>query len=282
MDKINYKGNDYDLHRKFDQEYLNIIIREEIDKFISEGLIKTYPLSSVSTFLNGLGYRENKDYIMYNDDNCFVINYISDETVESDYNKIIDKLQIAYGWIHATTTIVIDRKSNVLNNKTDFINHKYYGEWCVLNFEPKFDITSFQGNDKYRKFYHITPSKYLNNVSKIGLKPKSRNDEFSYDERIYITDNFMNSGFDNMVILMHNLRMRNDVAPILENGINKYIILEIDFTKCNQIDSLKNIEIYRDINHNGGYYVRQNIPPYVIKPIYEYIISGKKIIKNKI
>lgn len=279
MDKINYKGNDYDLHRKFDQEYLNIIIREEIDKFISEGLIKTYPLSSVSTFLKKLGYRENIDFIIYPDDNCFIINYVSDETVESDYNKIIDKLQITYGWIHASTTIDNGNKLTMLNNKTDFINQKYYNKQCILNFEPKFDITSFPGDDKAIKFYHITSTNNLDNILKIGLKPKSRNDEFSYDDRIYITDNFMNQNFDNMVIAMHNLRMRS-LKPINNGNINKYSILEIDLTKYNQIDSLKNIEIYRDINHNGGYYVRQNIPPYIIKPIYEYIINGNKIIKN--
>lgn len=267
----------------FDNNAIREMIRDVINKTIVEGLIKTYPLNVIDKFLVDNGYVDNVDYSCDNIENNFIIRYIVDENTKQKYYSIVNKLQNLYGWIHGSTQKLsseLKPNNKLLNNKTDFLDVDNYGNVFILYFEPKFDIKT-ELKDKY---YHLTPKYNLNNILNIGLKPKMRNDRFSYgnQSRIYLLDNIDDSKIKQLITSLYWLNknkksLRNDNRTDLD--FREYYLLEINSS------NLKDLSIYIDINYNGGYYITENISPQIIKPIFKYLISpngGGNIIKTKI
>lgn len=286
---IKYKGVEYKINYIYDIFDFDRVIRDEVDMFSDENLTKTYPLSDVKEYLIDSGYLENIDFFihytdrsLYRDNDCFTIKYILDHETSIKYNKIINDLQIKLGWIHSTTTIILSDEAKpfiyndiILDDKTDFNDETYYGRVYRLSFEPKFDIISFKGNIKARKFYCFISICHLSDVMNYGL----RFEEYS-SKTIYITDNIDCENFDSLVIDSHKSIMRYSEHPTSYKDVNKYIILEIDLTNYDKIDSLKDIEIYKEMYYYECYYIKHNIAPNFIKPIFEYIVSGNKLFKK--
>lgn len=101
------------------------------------------------------------------------------------------------------------------------------------------------------KLYHITPTKYVDNILNNGLKPKSDDLRHKYPPRIYVSDNI-----ETLKPLSKELtRWKGD---------KEYSILEIN---TNGLD----FKLYKDTTsaYKGHYYIQdiENIPSENIKPI---------------
>jgi len=267
----------------FDGETIRNMIRDIINETIVEGLVKTYPLNVIDKFLVSNGYVDDVDYSCDYIKNNFIIRYVVDENTKQKYYSIVNKLQNLYGWVHGSTQTLstkLKHNNKLLSNKTDFMNSDNYGNVFILYFEPKFDIET----DLKEKYYHLTPKYNLNNILNIGLKPKMRNDEFSYgnESRIYLLDNIDDSKIKQLITSLYWLNKKKQ-SLVKDNrtdlDFKEYYLLEINTS------NLKDLTVHIDTNYNGGYYITENIPPQIIKPIFKYLISpngGGNIIKTKI
>lgn len=122
--------------------------------------------------------------------------------------------------------------------------------YLVLVFEAKYDTKI----DPPELIYHITNSDFLDNIKKIGLKPKSLNKRAAHTERIYFSVDMASSNF-----LWDNLKYN------IPKG--KGVLLTI-ITK-----GLSN-NFYNDPNFNKkGIYTYENIPS-------QNIIKYKQIVEK--
>lgn len=137
-----------------------------------------------------------------------------------------------------------------LNNRGEQYDIKYNPSKfrdLILNEEPTYLIFFFEA--KYdpiinppQFIYHITDSKYIDSIKKIGLKPKSLNKRSNHSERIYFSLDENKSK-----VLWNNLKYD------LPKG--KGVLLVIDTINLNNT-------FYKDPNFkNMGIYTYENIPP---------------------
>lgn len=202
---------------------------------ITEGLIKTYPIGITKRYLQKLyGFDEGQ--------------------IEIYENNSIEKIRI----IIPNKETFIDKIKSTLNLCGYFCskegNYPYIDNWVYLNFEPKIQSNV---NDYVRQMsyiYHVTPSKYINKIAKIGLKPNFKNNFFTYPDRVYF---FVNETIPNEIYqLKQQLKQNNE----------KYSLLIIDVSKMPE-----HINFFLDPNYDYGIYTNDNIPPDCIIEIYDMI-----------
>jgi hypothetical protein len=251
------------------------IIKNEV---IKEGLIISYPPNKIIQFLESIQLKRENDFDIINENNrtIFVILTSKSNNIISNYNKINDKLQNLYGWIHASTEKVGTLKNELLTNRKDFLKDTNNVFQYLLHYEPKFDLLLSTKNESDNKiYYHLTNEFNLKKILKIGLIPKPREYGFSYgnEKRIYFVDKSDDNFIFNLVKNLHNLKDTSKKSEKDNRVYENYVLLKL---------SLNNIDVYQDVNYVGGYYVVDNIPPQNITPINKYVfdIQNNKI--NKI
>jgi len=116
-----------------------------------------------------------------------------------------------------------------------------------IKFESKYEDGIYTNNVICPDYvYHLTKSKFLPNILKKGLYPKSKNKKSDHPERIYVFVDENN--YNNLLTLLK--RIDNDL----------YALLEID---CRE----DNLMLHTDPNFYGGYFTYDNIHPSYIKII---------------
>jgi RNA:NAD 2'-phosphotransferase (TPT1/KptA family) len=100
------------------------------------------------------------------------------------------------------------------------------------------------------KLYHVTNSRYLDKILKIGLIPKSKNKRVHHPDRIYF--GYTEIGCRNL-ILQFNKDASDNNKPI-----QKWSVLEIDTYSLD-------LTIYTDPDYYDGCWTSDNIPPVKIK-----------------
>ena len=113
----------------------------------------------------------------------------------------------------------------------------------AVGFEAKFDIELYK--DKIpKKLYHITPTKNIEKIKKIGLTPRSGSKIASHPERIYFADSVSNTK-----------QLLGAMKQSDPKNIN-YSLIDIDST-----DLPITTRFFKDPNFIGGVYTLSNIAP---------------------
>jgi len=118
-----------------------------------------------------------------------------------------------------------------------------------ISLEAKYDL-ELSGHE-LDDLYHISPTKYINKISKIGLVPRTLSKISYHPERIYLTN---------------NIKDAEALADIFtEDNIEEFTIYKIDVNML--LKSNNGIRFFRDPNLRSGIYTLSNIPPKFLKRI---------------
>lgn len=144
-----------------------------------------------------------------------------------------------------------------------FCSHKntnqQFDDWAILKFEPKYDKNANELLKDEKYLIHLTPIKHKEKIEKIGFVPKSKNNVFSYPERIYFVFGG-NSPLDNIKLAR---RLRNANSEHSET----YVAFKIDVSRISD-----NMTFHVDPNLAGSIYTYDNLPPSVIVDEIEFEI----------
>ena len=213
------------------------ILREELNKFvISEGLISSYPIEKVKSYIE----KKLPSADVSISDKMYT-NVLHMVVVNDGYN--VDKLLVNVDNLCGWYSSVINGLQTNQYYSSVLSAFKDGNEKVAIVLERRFDKDVDNANDKA---YHLTDAKYVPKILKIGLVPKTRNRKWKYPERIYLSRTKMGlySLFDNPEF----------------NEFEQPVALEVDLKGLD-------IKLYRDPNFNGGFYTLDNIPPSHIKVV---------------
>lgn len=231
--------------QEFCRRYKKPLIATTFDNLLlmQEGLIKTYPIEKTMEFiersLNGVPVIMRK--IESSNGPRIVITI---PTIGNNFN-IINNLMNTCGYFLAHP------KFNSENYPKDVL--------VTLQFEPKNQPMSRDILGHERTLLHITQSKNLSKIKKIGLVPTTKNRMFNYPDRIY----FLKGGLPESKVLSlaamlcyvkYNEAFQNN-EPIKED----YTILTLDISKIPE-----RVKFAIDPNFGDGFYTTDNIPPSAI------------------
>ena len=222
---------------------------------ISEGLIKTYPISRVVGCLTNLFHLSND----INDLKDIVTGY-------SEYNGVIMILQ-AVNNQQQIYTVIPNNKYNIYCfgkylNKYGYFSggHSIFGpndEWIEIWWNKKFDADATETIRKLGKLYHICSSTVYKKISKVGLTPrKSEWKNFDNPERVYFF--VYKPSHENLEDLAKDFKESKTKIS------DEYFLLEIDISKVN--DTMK---FYVDPRMPYAVYSLEGVPPYAITVIDE-------------
>ena len=130
---------------------------------LDEGLIKTYPIDKVVSYVQRKLNLTDKDISINKDYKSYSI----------AVKKYLDQN-------------IIDEVDKILSMGGYFCSFEYNN---VLYYFKKFEDNIFdklKKENKIKYFYHITPSKNDTKIQRIGLIPVNKNNEYNYPERIYL------------------------------------------------------------------------------------------------
>ena len=215
---------------------------KNFQEFLNEGLIKTYPIEKVVSYIQKhLNLTDDDVNIAYKGTNAESI--IVDGTLDDDVlNKIKDILKLG-GY---------------------FENYKEDG---ILFYDKTFGEEVFQklkDSGEVEYLYHITQSKNDNKIQLQGLIPKHKNPKFTYPERVFLLSDKN---------LINHKNFINDFCVHLMKQLNKdecsFSIYRIDYSKLN------NIKLYIIPNAKDyiGYYTTDSIQPDLLEKIDEIKIK---------
>lgn len=231
---------------------------------ITEGLIKTYPITIVVKCLTNLFNLSNDDKdvddiiagksnyngvikIAHGANNCKQIYTIlpNDESVLSRFEQHLNK----YGYFNGGWVFVYDTND----------------EWVKIWWDKKFDGDATEVVRKLGKLYHICSSTVYDKISKSGLTPKkSQWKDFDNPERVYFfIDKLSHAELDFYA---------NDFRDSKTKVSDEYFLLEIDISKVNST-----MKFYADSRMPYAVYSLEGVPPYAIT-----IIDGIKFNDNEI
>jgi len=222
-------------------------LRKQLEEFLllTEGLIKTYPLTDTITMLNNLGISDN--YIRtYNDNNTHKI-YIFINNDSNIFNQINNKLKL-YGWLFSNYETIDGDYGNTIEK---ILNCSHIHSFWVA-FVAKYDTVV---NNKYipKFIYHITPKSKLTKILNNGLSPKSYNKLTNYPERVYFI-------LDERPILALTKELFKANKSEFKNKETYSVLKIINFDRIN---------FYKDPESNYSIYTFDNIPPNNIINTYE-------------
>lgn len=243
------------------------IINKEINKHIKcqnkiyEGLIYSHDPSNIFRGLKNLGYKQEQIGLEDSvNGKVFIIAFFLDKNYLDNFNKLSKFMENVCGW---KLSNVKDQNGKSFGKKVNFLNSNNQHIW--LQYEPKFDVEI--PKDKFpNKVYHITPVNKLNKILKIGLSPKTKNNLFSYSERVYLSNNVES------LLNLAKLFVKGD-----DKKEKEFVILEISI----KLMYLRQ-RLFKDPNFKNGYYTLENISPKLINPIIKIELDNKgNIIKKE-
>ena len=223
--------------------YDNPLSIEMVSSKLNEGLIKSYPIDKVISYVKAYFQLDDKQIKKLERSNGVeeIIIYVPDI---GDNIELIKKAMTLCGY-HLGHTIS--------SKKSD-------KELIRLQFEPSFQENYSEELRKEEKFlYHLTPSYNVRSIQKIGLTPKHKNELFKYPSRIYLLRGSLTDAEIKGIgqqLNKHNSSKGND---------GKYTLIVLDLEKI-PFD----VNFYLDPNFVDGCYTTQNIPPNAIVGIQEY------------
>jgi len=138
----------------------------------------------------------------------------------------------------------------IIYNQEYLLSNSSYISEVDITYESKFDNLV----NNIGKLYHLSIQEYKSSIIKNGIVPKSKSKLSAHLDRIYVCETI-----DMCEALINDMRLNYSIKYHVDNRkrnkLNtKWIIYEIDSS------SLK-INIYKDPNYQGGYYIIDNIPP---------------------
>lgn len=233
-------------------EILKGVLRDPFNGEIYEGLIKTIELPQAMDILSRQlnGYPE-LDLVDDPRTNEITIGF-KPEYLDIKYSRYTDqiydpkisnllKLVNNLGYFPSILKFELNnqpKQYSIRYNSKDFRQLMDENEptYLIFVFEPKYDDVVKPPN----YIYHITNSKFIDNIKSTGLKPKTLNKRSSHPERIYFS---LDKDANN--------RLWEKMKYHIKNGV----LLTIDTTSLNNT-------FYNDPNFkNLGIYTYGNIPP---------------------
>ena len=243
----------------------NLILLE--NKF-NEGLIMTHDIADSKEFLE---FELSKSFanLIEIKNNKMYINLESGEFTVKTYIQFLSMINNLGYYISIIKIKRLDKnnKERINNiNPQDFKNEylsdenlKQFIEYDII-LEPKFDITH---KLKTNILYHVTETKYLDKILKVGLIPKSKNILSTYPERIYLVYNLEDAN-------KYVLGKKNYYLRIINQSKSKHKYPNVEFSILKiELPENDNLIFYEDPNFiDKGIYTYENINPKYIT-VYE-------------
>jgi hypothetical protein len=219
-------------------------------QFIIEGF-NTYPFSKIRQFLKRKGLKEGIDF--YQQDEGFFYLGIKPNHI-GKYNEILTGIENVYGWylaeiMYDTYDIVNRKDSNFKIPNCDLDLKEYINsndiddeddEIYTLMFESK--TGTIVDYDKLPDIlYHVSDTKYLDKILKVGLVPKSKSKKAYHPDRIYLATDKKECTW-----------LYNDP----DFDVKKPVLFKIDRNKLEE----KGIYLYKDPYLPSGVFAIKNIP----------------------
>lgn len=203
---------------------------------LREGLIKTYPIQTARKYLQKLYDFDDSQLTIFKDNVIEKLRVVIPNKL--DFSNKIKKAMDLCGYFCSRTD-----------------NYPHVDGWIYLLFEPKHqeEVNNYVRSMKH--IYHVTPTKFLKKIQKIGLIPTFKNTFFSYPERIYF---FIEETHPQEIYSLRNQMRINDNE--------QYCLLIIDVNKIPE-----NVNFFIDPNYEYGIYTPNNIPPQAIIEVYNMI-----------
>ena len=202
---------------------------------IDESLIKTYSIESAKQHICKYFNLPEKFFNIYKtkyNTYCFI-------TFPEKYSSLEDIIK-AMKWYGYVCSI---KNPKPLENG-----------WYVLKFESLFETNANDILKKETHLIHLTPAKNVNKILKKGFVPKSTNNRFDYNDRIY----FM-LGSTNPI---ETLKLANNLKNTEYGNEEKveYCAFRIDVKKIPN-----NVIFHLDPNMNGAVWTSDNLTPQAIQ-----------------
>ena len=243
--------------RADEEMLLRQLIKEHLErKLIYEGLISSYSPSFIFRKLKDANYKagyKNK---------AFLIPFNFSTENKQKYEELNDFMDKTCGWKHSVSLA----NGHPTKNKLDFLEEKQ--GIVILQYEPKFDMET---NSIPKVLYHLTTLDKLKKISKYGLTPKSSDNFFSFDDRIYLSKDI-----HSLYKFAKNKFFTTEIEDESEQYIekHKFIIL--------QVKPGHRMRFFSDQNFPQGVYTKENIDKFSIKPIEKIELNDEgDIIRNE-
>ena len=193
--------------------------------------IKTYPAEFVINSLISLyGLDKNQLYIdQTRKHNIEVVVLVAD--CKSNVRKLTDDLKKCGYYPAQTNSRIVDHKM-----------------WTYIAFEPYVSPNCIDDVKKVGFISHMTPIQNVQSIKKEGIIPKFKNRVYKFPERVYLLDGRCWPTSAKM--------LARDLANMRRENWTDYFCCMID------TDLLPDdFRIYRDPNHEYGYFTYQKIEP---------------------
>ena len=216
---------------------------------LTEGLIKSYPLSSTIVNLTRMWSLGGK--IQYEEYENSIKMYIREPIETDNFDAILWHIINLLGYFPAHIS-------------TPSTNFKYSYEEAIKLMGTKFAIffdAKYDQEISSSKFpsvlYHISPSIYEDIILKIGLVPKTKSKMSTHRDRVYLAYTEKAT-----MGLIRNPEFKIDSRG---NDIKNFTIYEVDLKKLKKD---YDISLYNDPAYEkAGVYTHENIPPKYLKVI---------------
>ena len=164
---------------------------------------------------------------------------------------------------------------------------KAYGTpWHVLTFSPKFQRYVTEQIFKNNKFlYHISPSKFEHKILKQGIVPLSKNERFSYPNRVYLIQEYVDTKhtfldkFDYVKEAIKAAEMLTKGKILIRDKFvdeYEFTVYRIDVTKLS-----KNTQFSYDLEYEPlGIFTTNNIAPAALEVVGHFNLNPKQPIKR--
>lgn len=186
---------------------------------------------------------------------CLVVPLLGDNVkmVETDMDK--------FGYFCSMRNEYVKEETKYDPEKDEYTKENIV--YLKMKFEPSFQNNVSNIIREYEFLYHATPSENVSQIMSQGINPKSKNNLFSYPQRVFLIKGDVTEEGQNL-IAQNLFRFSGREESEIE-----YTILTID------VDSIpQNIPFYLDPNQEHGIFTNETIPPYCI-------IGQRKVIVKK-
>jgi|ERR1035437_1476569 hypothetical protein len=238
------KQEEFRPERSTHESYMRQLVREQLEyDLLYEGLILSHSIEDVMKKLHREGYS------FYGKDNAIMINFpLTANDNEANYKKLNNLMDTIFGWTHGTTSVGTVQQ----RNKLEFL--ELNNGTITLQYEKKFD-SAIEQEDVPKPMYHISPYKNMNRIMKNGLNPKDSDNLFTFNNRIYFSDN------------IESLRiLSKEKCRILK----KYSFVIF------RVYPIDNKFFFVDKNFTTGFYTKNNIEPISITPVEVLRLNTKR------
>lgn len=215
----------------------HILDFETFVNHLDEGLIKTYPIDKVVSYIQRTLQLTDEDIDIdyeYKSDCIDVGKHLNQDIIDK-----IDKILSMSGYFE------MDSDENI---------HYYFKKYDDDVFEK------LKSENKIKYLYHITPSKNDNKIQKIGLIPTHKNDKYNYPERVYLlSDEKLTNKISFFKRFAEHLQERS------KKEYDCYSVYQVDFSKLKDIKLFISPTAY----NYDAYFTVDNIHPDYLEKIYE-------------